>query len=127
MQICLATGQVESVLVTAQGDTLIGNARVNIDDLRPGVVFAGVYAEGADWYENDELVQYREPELRTVRATKLGSRAATSCAWASTTAYRCSRIAARRRRTTGSMYRCGRACGSRTRQGLARTRGDSDF
>lgn len=57
-QICLATGQAEQVLVTAQGDTLVGPARVSVSDLRPGVVFAGTYAEGADWYANDESIRF---------------------------------------------------------------------
>lgn len=56
--ICLATGATETVLITAQGDTLVGPARVAIDDLRPGVVFAGSYAEGAAWYENDDEVDF---------------------------------------------------------------------
>ena len=58
VQICLATGQTEQVLVTAQGDTLVGPARVSVRDLRPGVVFAGTYAEGAEWYEGDESITH---------------------------------------------------------------------
>jgi len=58
VQMCLATGQSEQVLVTAQGDTLVGPARVSVRDLRPGVVFAGTYAQGADWYETDESVNF---------------------------------------------------------------------
>ena len=74
VQICLATGQAESVLVTAAGDTLVGAARVPIDDLRPGVVFAGTYADGADWYENDEAVTY---ERRTY--SRSGNEARLAC------------------------------------------------
>jgi len=58
--ICLATGQNVQVLLTAQGDTLVGPARVSIETLRPGVVFAGTYADGRGWFENDEAVTFEE-------------------------------------------------------------------
>jgi len=58
--ICLATGQNVPVLMTAQGDTLVGPARVSIETLRPGVVFAGTYADGRGWFENDEAVTFEE-------------------------------------------------------------------
>lgn len=58
--ICLATGQDVSVLMTAQGDTLVGPNRVSIRTLRPGVVFAGTYADGRAWYTNDEDISFEE-------------------------------------------------------------------
>ncbi|HKK93015.1 MAG TPA: hypothetical protein VJ925_06250 [Longimicrobiales bacterium] len=58
--ICLATGQNVQVLMTAQGDTLVGPARVSIETLRPGVVFAGTYADSRGWFENDESVMFEE-------------------------------------------------------------------
>jgi hypothetical protein len=58
--ICLATGQEAQVLVTAQGDTLVGPGRVSVRSLRPGVVFAGNYAAGAEWFEEDETVTFEE-------------------------------------------------------------------
>ena len=58
--VCLATGQNVQVLLTAQGDTLVGPARVSIETLRPGVVFAGTYADGRGWFENDESVMFEE-------------------------------------------------------------------
>jgi len=48
--LCLATGENVEVRVTAQGDTLVGPNRASIRTLRPGVVFAGTYAEGRDWF-----------------------------------------------------------------------------
>ena len=57
-RICLATGQNVQVMVTAAGDTLVGPGRVSIDDLRPGVVFAGSYADGAAWFVDDEAVTF---------------------------------------------------------------------
>ncbi len=58
--ICLATGQDVRVLMTAQGDTLVGPGRVSIRTLRPGVVFAGTYADGRAWYTNDEDISFEE-------------------------------------------------------------------
>ncbi len=58
--ICLATGENVSVLVTAQGDTLVGPNRTSIRTLRPGVVFAGTYAAGRSWYTNDEAVRFED-------------------------------------------------------------------
>ncbi len=56
--ICLATGENVQVRVTAQGDTLVGPSRVSIRTLRPGVVFAGTYADGRMWFENDEAITF---------------------------------------------------------------------
>lgn len=56
--ICLATGQDVQILLTAQGDTLVGPDRTSIRTLRPGVVFAGTYAEGRAWFTNDESITF---------------------------------------------------------------------
>ena len=61
-EICLSTGESAEVLVTAQGDTLVGPNRVSISTLRPGVVFAGDYAAGMDWFEMDEPIGFDERE-----------------------------------------------------------------
>lgn len=58
--ICLATGQDVQVIVTAQNDTLVGPTRVSIRTLRPGVVFAGTYAEGRDWFVADQPIVFEE-------------------------------------------------------------------
>lgn len=59
--ICLATGEAVQVLVTAQGDTLVGPSRTSIRELRQGgVVFAGDYAAGRDWFENNEDITFDE-------------------------------------------------------------------
>jgi len=55
---CLATGENVQVMVTAQGDTLVGPQRVSIRTLRPGVVFAGTYADGRDWFTSDRAITY---------------------------------------------------------------------
>lgn len=56
--ICLATGENVQVFVTAQGDTLVGPQRVSIRTLRPGVVFAGNYAAGAEWFTADRAITF---------------------------------------------------------------------
>lgn len=58
--VCLATGENLQVQVSAQGDTLVGPTRAPIATLRPGVVFAGEYAEGTEWYQNDEAVSFKD-------------------------------------------------------------------
>ncbi len=57
-QLCLSTGESVQVMVTAQGDTLVGPNRVSVRTLRPGVVFAGAYAGNMQWFQNDEDVVY---------------------------------------------------------------------
>ncbi|MSR35751.1 MAG: hypothetical protein EXR95_03760 [Gemmatimonadetes bacterium] len=59
--ICLATGETIQVLVTAQGDTLVGPARTSIRLLRQaGVVFAGEYAQGRTWFDQDQPITFEE-------------------------------------------------------------------
>lgn len=60
--ICLATGVPAQVMVTAQGDTLVGPSRVSISELRPVVDFAGNYAQGKQWFEDDEPLEFEERE-----------------------------------------------------------------
>ena len=61
-EICLATGETITVQVTAQGDTLVGPSRVSMRQLRQGgvVLFAGEYAQGQNWFENDESITFEE-------------------------------------------------------------------
>lgn len=58
--LCLATGETAQVLVTAQNDTLVGPNRVSVRTLRPGVVFAGTYAEGMSFFESDEDIEFED-------------------------------------------------------------------
>jgi len=58
--LCLATGESAQVLVTAQNDTLVGPGRVSVRTLRPGVVFAGTYAEGMDFFEGDAEIEFED-------------------------------------------------------------------
>lgn len=54
--LCLSTGESVRVWVTAAGDTLVGPGRISLDALGPGVVLAGTYAEGRDWFEAGEAI-----------------------------------------------------------------------
>lgn len=62
--ICLATGESVEVLVSAQGDTLVGPDRVPVSTLRPGVVFAGSYAGSADWFVQDEAITFDDRDYQ---------------------------------------------------------------
>lgn len=57
-EICLATGAETQIILTAQGDTLVGPERTSIRELRPGVVFAGSYASGQEWFDNDDAFSF---------------------------------------------------------------------
>lgn len=54
--LCLATGESVDVRVTAAGDTLAGPPWISIRELPPGLVFAGSYAEGHEWFGAGEPV-----------------------------------------------------------------------
>jgi hypothetical protein len=56
--VCLSTGRNADLLVTAQGDTLVGPSGVPLDALRPAVELAGSYAGGAFWFENSDPVTF---------------------------------------------------------------------
>jgi len=56
--VCLSTGENVRVLVSARGDTLVGPDRVPIRTLRPGVAFAGAYADGATWFTSGAAVTF---------------------------------------------------------------------
>lgn len=73
--VCLATGENTEVRVTAQGDTLVGPTRASIKTLRPGVVFAGTYAEGRDWFTGGTDITFEK-----ARYTKSGEEVRLECA-----------------------------------------------
>jgi hypothetical protein len=56
--ICLSTGQNIPIRITAQGDTLVGASGASIDELRPGLAFAGSYAGTAFWYQDDRVIVF---------------------------------------------------------------------
>jgi hypothetical protein len=63
--ICLATGDDAQVLVTAQGDTLVGPSRTSVRTLRQGgVAFAGEYAQGRSWFDDDQPFTFEGRSLQ---------------------------------------------------------------
>jgi len=72
--ICLATGENITIYLTAQGDTLVGPRRVSVQELGPGVAFAGDYAQGLDWFVNDQPVNFGDRQYR-----KAGSEVGLNC------------------------------------------------
>jgi hypothetical protein len=73
--VCLSTGENVQVRVTAQGDTLVGPNRASIATLRPGVVFAGTYAAGRDWYTSGQDVTFER-----IRYSRSGNEVRLDCA-----------------------------------------------
>jgi hypothetical protein len=62
--ICLSTGQNVPLLVTAQGDTLIGPDNASLRELRPALGFAGTYAGYAFWYQDDQAIVFEGGDFR---------------------------------------------------------------
>lgn len=64
LELCLSTGVTAQILVTATGDTLIGEKRVRISELRPAVTFAGVYAQDRGWYQRGGVITFDARDYR---------------------------------------------------------------
>jgi hypothetical protein len=62
--VCLSTGVTAQIHITASGDTLIGEKRVRISELRPAVSFAGVYAGDREWYRRGDVVTFDTRDYR---------------------------------------------------------------
>jgi len=58
--VCLSTGQNVPVVLTAEGDTLVGPDGTSIRELRPVVDFAGAYAGGTPWFERGEDIVFEQ-------------------------------------------------------------------
>jgi hypothetical protein len=57
-EVCLSNGITAQIHIAENGDTLIGEKRVPIRDLRPAVAFAGSYAQNTDWYRRGDVVKF---------------------------------------------------------------------
>ena len=77
--ICLSTGEEIQIEVTAQGDTLVGPEATRVQDLRPGVVFAGSYAEGRTWFDEDEAIEFGDYEDQSLEYVKSGGEIGLDC------------------------------------------------
>lgn len=60
-EMCLATGATIPIFVSG-ADTLVGPGRVPIEDLRAAGGFAGLYAEGMEFFEQDQPI-FIEPDV----------------------------------------------------------------
>lgn len=58
VQLCLSTGVTVTVHVTASGDTLVGEKRIRLADVRPPLVFPGSYAGNAPWFTRAEIIRF---------------------------------------------------------------------
>jgi hypothetical protein len=73
VDVCLSTGMTVQIHVAANGDTLIGEKRIRLQDVRPAVGFAGVYAQDREWFRRGDVVtfdrrNYRRAGVERVRA-----------------------------------------------------------
>lgn len=71
VSVCLSTGRSVEVLVTAAGDTLIGRARASIEELRPALSWAGVYASIDRMEEPGRVVVANQAYARTQETRSL--------------------------------------------------------
>jgi len=62
--ICLSTGQNAPIQITEAGDTLVGPRGIPIEELRPAVDFAGVYAEATPWFLSGAEVLFEGGRFR---------------------------------------------------------------
>jgi hypothetical protein len=58
VEVCLSNGVTVQMHITAENDTLIGERRVSIRQLRPAVAFAGTYAQDHAWFRNYDVVRF---------------------------------------------------------------------
>ena len=62
--VCLSTGVTAQIYISANGDTLIGEKRVRLSELRPAVTFAGVYAAEREWFRRGDVVNFERRNYR---------------------------------------------------------------
>jgi len=56
--LCLSTGQNVSMGVSTAGDTVVASGAATLDEVRPGLGFAGTYAGEAFWYRDDRPITF---------------------------------------------------------------------
>jgi hypothetical protein len=69
-EVCLSTGVTAQIHVAANGDTLVGEKRVLLKELRPGITFAGVYAQDKEWYRRGDVVLFERRNYRRAGVEK---------------------------------------------------------
>ena len=63
-EVCLSTGVTAQIHLAANGDTLVGEKRIRLADLKPAVTFAGVYAADREWYRRGDVVNFERRNYR---------------------------------------------------------------
>ncbi len=64
VEVCLSTGATAQIYIGTAGDTLIGERRVPLRELRPALTFPGVYAASADWFRRGDVVTFERRRYR---------------------------------------------------------------
>jgi hypothetical protein len=63
-EICLSTGVTAQIHIAANGDTLIGEKRVRLSELRPALTFPGVYAGERAWFVRADVISFERSRYR---------------------------------------------------------------
>ena len=64
VEICLSTGVTTQIHIAANGDTLIGEKRVLLRELRPALTFPGEYAGEREWFRSGDVVNFERSNYR---------------------------------------------------------------
>ena len=64
VELCLSTGVTVQIHLAANGDTLVGEKRIRLSELKPGIVFAGSYAAEREWYQRGDVVNFERRNYR---------------------------------------------------------------
>lgn len=63
-EVCLSTGVTTQIHIAANGDTLIGEKRIPLKDLGPGIGFHGAYAQDKEWFVRGDVVSFERRNYR---------------------------------------------------------------
>jgi hypothetical protein len=69
--ICLSTGVTALVHIAANGDTLIGEKRIPLSQLRPALTFPGVYAGELEWFRRGDVVSFDRRNYRRAGVARI--------------------------------------------------------
>jgi hypothetical protein len=58
VEVCLSSGVTAQLHIAANGDTLIGERRIAIKQLRPALSWAGSYAQDREWFRAGDVVRF---------------------------------------------------------------------
>lgn len=64
VEVCLSTGVTAQIHIGANGDTLIGERRSPLRELRPALTFPGAYAGDREWFQRGAVVSFENRRYR---------------------------------------------------------------